>query len=168
MAQPRQREPWELKAEDLVRHVRGLLEYHREAIEKALRSSLGKGEAQARLDQMAALTEALELELWRMAAPDHSVGNAIVQALKHRATTILATGVLTTAATLATTEAYQALRDTEAKADQVIECVVEIEAGQSWTLVEDEDEEARRQSRAAERRARSVREYGKSPGPRGA
>jgi hypothetical protein len=131
MAKPRQREPWELKAEDLVRHVRGLLDYHGHAIEKALRPSLGKAEAQARLDQISALVEALELELWRFADPDRTEGVRLVQAIKGgmgkmgAAIVIAATSAVTT---VLMTEAVEAIRDAEAKADEVIECVIQQEA----------------------------------------
>jgi hypothetical protein len=122
MAKPPQREPWELRAEDLVRDVRDLLDSHRAQIEKALRKSLGRDEAQARLDMLGKLVEALELELWRVAIPDRRLGQVIARGIKGGLGKILTATTITTT-TLLTTDAYHAVVDTQAKADEVIVCV---------------------------------------------
>jgi hypothetical protein len=123
MAKARQREPWEQKAEDLTRSVRHLIENHGRDIDCALRQSMSEDEARGSVKQILRLVEALELELLR-ADSNRARGQAIVVAIKSGLGTVAGSVVLT-AATLGVTQAYNAVLDTEDKADEVIECVIQ-------------------------------------------
>jgi hypothetical protein len=108
-------EQWRLDAEELVRQVRILLDDHGKAVEKALRRSLSRDEAQATIRQLDQLVDALAVELWRKGTPDRSVGRLVAGGL---AAVLAAMGLRFV--DLGTTDLYEAVRGAKAQADHVV------------------------------------------------
>ena len=108
-------EQWRLDAEELVRQVRNLLDDHGKAVEKALRRSLSRDEAQATIRQLDQLVDALAVELWRKGPPNKSIGRAVATGL---AAALAAMGLRFV--DLGTTDLYEAVRGAKAQADRVV------------------------------------------------
>ncbi|MGH9210496.1 MAG: hypothetical protein ACRD2C_07405 [Acidimicrobiales bacterium] len=120
MTDDRLKASWESAAEELVRHVRLLLD-HGDAIEKALRKSLGKEEARSRLRQLETLVESLEIELWQAgSSPDRSIVASITTGLRR---TLSVVGL--TVIGLIATDIYREIVVAEAQATRVFECVID-------------------------------------------
>lgn len=133
-------EAWLPKAEALLTHVRRLLE-DRKKLEKALRKQYGRDVAAARFDQLERLTEALELELYRVGESRDRRQVGVISAALRGAGMWLA---LSLADAGVEDKLYGALVETETKATEVItscEVHVHIEGPDEF---DDGDEDADR------------------------
>jgi hypothetical protein len=109
------RETWERAAEELVRYVRLLLSDHGSAIEKALKKSIGKDQAEAEIQQLEHLVVALELELWRRRTGPREA--LVIPAVRCIRTTLLAIGLSVTS--VVTAEVYKDLTAAQEQAEKV-------------------------------------------------
>lgn len=117
MAKARQRERWELAAEELVRQVRLVLDY--DADLDRLDDTTARDHARARLKQLERLCEAMELELWQVATqPTKTIVSSIARGLQVGLKVMMATVV-----TLGTTDLYHAVTTAHGHAEHVVhEC----------------------------------------------
>ena len=116
MPKSRTKEEWELAAEELARLVRNLLDDHGNAIDKALRKSMGKDEARDVVRQIEQQLDVLTIELWRRTTPRRTVGFAA---------SLVLGAALGQLVDLGTTDLYEAVMGARGQADHVVECVLE-------------------------------------------
>jgi hypothetical protein len=122
VATRQEREPWELKAEGLVRSVRILLDDTTVLQKTLVEAGWGPGPAEAQIRQLDAFCEALELELWAISdTPDRTLASHALGGIKAGAATVAAVVL-----TLGVSDLYHAVVGVEDQAERVIvECQID-------------------------------------------